>query len=199
MRDSLGGKAEPMFGGSVRASSAEHSQPLPGDDRIPSSIGALTHAVTINAAPAEIWPWLVQMGAGRAGWYSYDMLDNGGHYSANSLLPEYQHLTIGTLMPALPGVRDGFIVLAFDPLHHLVLGWGTPEVPQLTTWVFVLAPVSADRTRLLVRARAGPGYRLFGMPPGVSQHLARPVHWLMQRKQLLGIKRRVESAKSLAA
>ena len=57
----LGGKAEYMFGGNVRASAAEHSQSLPGDDRIPWSIGALTHAVTINAPEGEIWPWLVQM------------------------------------------------------------------------------------------------------------------------------------------
>ena len=188
-----------MFGGTVRASAAEHLQPLPGDDRIPSSIGALTHAVTIDAAPEDIWPWLVQMGAGRAGWYSYDMFDNRGYHSANALLPEWQHLAVGTLMPALPGVREGFIVLAFEPLHFLVLGWGSPEVPQLVTWAFVLKPISAERTRLLVRARGGPGYRLFGMPPGMSQLLARPVHWLMQRKQLLGIKQRVERAKSLAA
>jgi hypothetical protein len=133
------------------------------------------------------------MGAERAGWYSYDLLDNGGRPSADQVLPEYQQLTVGTLMPALPGVREGFLVLAFDPGRSLILGWGSPGAPQRTTWAFVLEPASPDRTRLIVRARAGRGYRLFWMPAALSRRLARPVHWLMQRKQLLGIKQRAEA------
>lgn len=186
-----------MLGGSVRASAAERSRKLPGDELIPSPIGALDHAVTIEAPPAAVWPWLVQMGAGRAGWYSYDRLDNGGHPSAERILPEYQQIEPGTLMPALPGVRDGFFVVAFEPRRHLILRWGPAEAP-LVTWALVLEPIGAARTRLLVRARAGPAYRLFGVPPGMSRAIARPVHWLMQRKQLLGIRRRAESARSHA-
>jgi hypothetical protein len=182
-----------MFSGTVRASLAEQSGNLPGDVLIASPIGTLTHAVTIQASAADIWPWLVQMGAGRAGWYSYDLLDNGGRRSADQILPEHQHLTVGTLMPALPGVREGFLVLAFEPRRNLILGWGSPGAPPLTTWAFVLEPASSDRTRLIVRARAGRGYRLFGMPAALSRQLARPVHWLMQRRQLLGIKRRAEA------
>ena len=178
---------------SVRPGVDERSRTLPGDDRISSPTGALTHAITIDAPPAGIWPWLVQMGAGRAGWYSYDLLDNRGHRSADRVLAEYQPVAVGTLMPALRGVTAGYIVLDFEPMRYLLLGWGAPDAPPLTTWAFVLDSVSPGRTRLIVRARAGPGYRLFGMPPGVSRYLARLVHWLMQRKQLLGIKQRVES------
>ena len=188
-----------MINGAVRASVAERSKRLPGDDLIPSPIGTLTHAITINAPASNLWPWLVQMGAGRAGWYSYDRFDNGGRRSAERILPDYQHLTIGTVMPALPGVREGFLVLAFEPSRYLILGWGSPPGAPLVTWAFVLEPITAERTRLIVRARAGRGYRLFGLPPALTRHLAGPVHWLMQRKQLLGLKRRIERTVGLAA
>src|SRR5919108_4204972 len=101
----------PALARSVRATREEKAHPLPGDELIPDAIGSLTHAVTIRSGPHEVWPWLVQMGAGtRAGWYSYDVLDNGGRPSATRIVPELQGVTAGMLFPAVPGVADGFTV-----------------------------------------------------------------------------------------
>ena len=77
-----------MFGRTVRASRVERARTLAGDELIPRPIGSLTHAITIRRAAREVWPWLVQMGAGnRAGWYSYDFLDNGRQRSADRIMP----------------------------------------------------------------------------------------------------------------
>src|ERR1043166_7143380 len=81
---------------------------IPGDSLIPDCIGQLTHAITIQRSRHDVWPWLVQMAASpRAGWYSYDRLDNAGTPSARTILPSLQHVVVGTLFPALPGRREG--------------------------------------------------------------------------------------------
>ena len=179
---------------SVRATADERARALPGDERIPQAIDTLTHAVTIRGAPHHVWPWLVQMGAGsRGGWYSYDWLDNGRQPSATRVVPELQHPAIGTIFPALPGVTEGFTLLAIEDERVLTLGWmgpdGTPEV----TWTFVLDEVATGVTRFLVRVRGGPGYRFHGLPLLLTRLVIRVVHFIMQRKQLLGIMRRAES------
>ena len=180
---------------SVRADQAERTKLLPGDDLIPQPLGTLTHAMTIGRPPQLVWPWLIQMGAGgRAGWYSYDLLDNGRHPSATRLVSELQHITIGTVFPALPGVTEGFKVLAFDPCRSLILGWPGPDDTPLVTWAFVLAHRAGGSTRLIVRARGAQSYRFHRLPPWLSLLVARFVHFVMQRKQLLGIARRVESS-----
>lgn len=174
---------------SVRASKEDRTRVLPGDERIPNAIGTLTHGVTIRRAPREVWPWLVQMGAGaRGGWYSYDWLDNGRQPSATRIIPKLQHPDIGTIFPALPGVTEGFVLLAIEPERVLMLGWPSPAM----TWTFLLDEVEPGVTRLLVRARVGPGYRFFGLPLWLAKPVARLVHFVMQRKQLLGIASRVE-------
>jgi len=94
----------------VRSTATERKKPLPGDDLIPDPIGAVNHAITIRRSPHDVWPWLAQMGSGHAGWYSYDFIDNGGHRSAERILPEFQHATAGTVFPALPGAEDVFVV-----------------------------------------------------------------------------------------
>ena len=101
---------------SVRADRGERSRRLPGDDLIPDPIATLTNAITIRTAAQRVWPWLAQMGAGcRAGWYSYDVLDNGGRPSATRVVPELQRLTPGMIFPWLPDATDGFTLLAFEP------------------------------------------------------------------------------------
>ena len=178
---------------SVRANHRERTRRLPGDGLIPQPLATLTHAISIGRAPEVVWPWLIQMGAGsRAGWYSYDVLDNGRHPSATRLVPELQHINLGTVFPALPGVTEGFSVLAVEPHRWLILGWPGPDSRPLVTWAFVLDGAGSS-TRLIVRARGGQGYRFHGLPPWLSLPIARFVHFVMQRRQLLGIARRVES------
>jgi hypothetical protein len=155
----------------------------------------LTHAITIAGSPGAVWPWLVQMGAGtRAGWYSYDFLDNGRQASATRIVPELQHITVGTLFPALPGVTEGFVVLAFEPQRSLILGWPEPDGSPMVTWAFVLEQHTGSTTRLIVRVRAGQGYRFHGLPVWLSNPAIRLVHFVMQRKQLLGVARRVDAS-----
>ena len=188
-----------MFSRSVRATRAEAGQPLPGDDLIPKPAGSLTHAVTIRRPPRDVWPWLAQMGAGsRAGWYSYDFLDNGRQPSARRIVPELQTVTVGMVFPAGPGVTDGFTLLAFEPEHFLVLGWLSTDGSPLVTWASVLQQVEGG-TRLVVRARGGPAYALHGLPPWISQRVIRFVHFVMQRKQLLGIAERTERSAPVTA
>jgi hypothetical protein len=178
---------------SVRASRAERARALPGDDLIPDSIGAFKHAITIGRPRREVWPWLVQMGAGsRAGWYSYDFLDNGRRRSAERIVPELQTITVGMIFPALPGVTDGFTVLAFDVERFLVLGWVAPDVARSMTWAFVLEDVDRDSTRVIVRARGGPRYQFHGLPWWAAKPIVTILHAIMQRKQLRGIAERVE-------
>jgi hypothetical protein len=114
--------------------------------------------------PKGVWPWLVQMGSGRGGWYAYDFIDNGGHRSADSLLPEYQNIAVGNVLPALPGATDVFVVAQCEPEHNLVLAWRLPSGEYQTTWAFVLESNQPGETRLIVRGRVAPGYRPFGLP-----------------------------------
>ena len=178
---------------SVRATAGEKSRTLPGDDLIDAPVGSLQHAITVHRTRHEIWPWLVQMGAGtRAGWYSYDVLDNGGRPSARRILPELQRIEAGMIFPAVPGATDGFTLLSFEPACFLILGWLTPHRVPLMTWTFFLEDSAPGSTRLIVRARAGSGYRFLGLPWWLVRPLATAVHFTMQRKQLLGIARRAE-------
>ncbi|HEX2458332.1 MAG TPA: alpha/beta fold hydrolase [Vicinamibacterales bacterium] len=182
---------------SVRATREEKSRALPGDERIPEAIDTLTHGVTIRRPPRDVWSWLAQMGAGnRAGWYSYDWLDNGRQASATRIVPELQHPAVGTIFPALPGVTDGFVVLAIEPERVLMLGWLAPNGTLDVTWTFVLDEVAPGVTRVLVRARGGPGYRFHVLPLLLTRVVVRVVHFIMQRKQLLGIAERAEMAMS---
>jgi len=183
---------------SVRATPLERALDLPGDQLIPDPIGSLTHAITIACPRREVWPWLAQMGAGdRAGWYSYDRLDNGGRRSAERITRDLQGIAIGSVFPALPGTTDGFTVVQYQPESSLVLGW-TPvaNTAPAVTWAFVLEELDERRTRLIVRARGAQGYRFHGLPPWIGVALIRLGHFVMERKQLLGIAARAELLRS---
>ena len=188
-----------MWWRSVRATDLERARVLPGDDLIPEPIGTLTHAITIRRLSREVWPWLAQMGAGsRAGWYSYDIIDNGRRRSAARIAEELQHIAVGTLFPAVPGATDGFHVLQLETGRSLVLGWRpAPNASPIMTWAFVLEGVNEDSTRLVVRARGSGGYPFYGLPPSIGMPFVRFGHFIMQRKQLLGIASRVESRHSI--
>ena len=177
----------------VRATPGEQARTLPGDNLIPQPLGSVNHAITIQRPPREVWPWLAQMGSGRAGWYAYDFIDNGGHHSAERILPNYQNVGVGSVLPALPGATDVFVVAQCEPEHSLVLAWRLPSGKYQTTWAFVLEEPQPGRTRLLVRGRVAPGYRPYGLPQWLALPTGALAHFIMQRKQLLGIARRVEA------
>ncbi len=106
----------------------ETAKTLPGDDVIADPTVVDTRGITIAAPVERIWPWLVQMGYGRGGWYSYDRLDNEGE-SSHRIVPELQHLEVGDVVPTHPG--GGFRVESLEPAHHLVLSLD-PELMQGT-------------------------------------------------------------------
>jgi hypothetical protein len=179
----------------------EEAAALPGDTLLPGARLQRTHSRFIEAPPSSVWPWLVQMGCQRAGWYSYDRLDNGGVPSASHIVPELEHVAVGDIIPFRPTGRDGFAVLQVERPHALVIGsplllpggGPAPEKappPWRTSWAFVLEPVGARATRLLVRARAD--YR-----PGLTTAVVRAVmialHEVMERAQLRHLKHRIET------
>jgi len=179
----------------VRASRLERTRVLPGDELIQNATASWTHAVTIARPRDEVWPWLVQMGAGsRAGWYSYDVIDNGRRPSANVIVPDLQAVSAGTLFPAIPGATDGFHALELARDHYLVLGWRpAADALPIMTWAFVLEERPNFLTRLIVRARGSRAYPFYGLPPWIGKPAIRFGHFLMQRKQLLTIAALVES------
>jgi hypothetical protein len=171
----------------VQALGDEARRPLPGDGVVAGAREQWTHGITIDARPDEIWPWLVQMGCTRGGWYSYDGLDNGGVPSAAGIVPELQDVAVGDVLPWTPSSREGFVVCVLEPGRALVLA-GTPP-PYRMSWALVLEPVDGDTTRLIARCR--------GVGRGAATRRAlplvlRPLHFGMQRRQLLTIKDRAE-------
>lgn len=97
---------------------AEANDALAGDDLVPDATVSETRGLEIGAPPDAVWPWLVQMGYDRAGWYSYDLVDMKGG-SADRIVPELQQLAVGDLVPNSPDTA--FVVRALDPGRSLVL------------------------------------------------------------------------------
>jgi hypothetical protein len=196
------------------ASKQEKRRAMPADSLVTDPIGSMTHAVSIYAPLENVWPWLVQMGAGRAGWYSYDRIDNGGHPSAESILKEYQQIVPGDVLPALPGVTDVFRVAEVEVPRHLVLTVPDASGGIQVSWEFLLKPVDQGCTRLIVRGRISPRWPASTQPQSTSSHspilieriyavLERTPkslmlvaagfgHYLMESRMLRGIKRRAE-------
>ena len=171
---------------------------MPGDEFIAEPVFEATHAISISVPSARVWPWLVQMGAGRGGWYSYDWIDNGGRPSATQLIPGSTTPSVGDVVPALPGATDAFVVVAVGEERHLVLGVPMPDGSQRATWGLILEP-RTDGTRLLARARLARLQleirgRLLVVPDVPARWLAGPAHAIMQRRQLIGLRSRAESA-----
>jgi hypothetical protein len=177
---------------SICATAEEKRQTLPGDDFIPRPTVSLTQAITLRCTADRVWPWLAQMGAGRAGWYSYDAIDNGGKPSAERIVPQLQAVEVGYVFPWLPHAVEGFVVLAYEEERFLVLGAPAPDGHAIVTWSFVLEPRTDGTTRLIVRGRANAQYGFGRLPAWVVKRLLPPGHFVMQRRQLLGIARRAE-------
>ncbi|HEY6063679.1 MAG TPA: hypothetical protein VIV35_08730 [Chitinophagaceae bacterium] len=138
---------------------------LLGDELIQSPRKIITHSIKISAPSEKVWPWLVQLGSGRAGWYSYDRIDNGGKPSAKQIIPELQNIKVGDIMPAVPDSKDAFIIQEVKPSKAIVLVvpiQTSTEVPnplQRTTghlrvsWLLMLESLDKGKTRLISRGR----------------------------------------------
>ena len=198
----------------------EAARQLPGDDIVADASGGETRGITIDAPPDAVWPWLLQMGYGRAGWYSYDQLDQRGK-SVDEIVDDWQVLAIGDIVPTHPG--GGFEVAGIEPGRALVLRSDTALVtaqaeaakseaggleaatpgvklsgamlsgtPEqfAASWAFILEPLEGGRTRLIERFRVW-----FGVEqPGsrfVMPFLGFGVFVMMQR-QMVGIRERAE-------
>lgn len=170
------------------ATAAEAARAMPGDDLSPHPDVVATRAITIDAAPEAVWPWLVQMGPGRGGAYTYDWIENLlglDMHSADTILPEFQEISVGDVFAlSVSGPRMRVAVL--EPAHAMVFA----SEDRSWVWAFGLYP-KAGGTRLVSRNRiTRPGataigrfcYRLF-MEPGSL---------VMERKMLTGIKERAE-------
>jgi hypothetical protein len=183
------------------ATAAERARVLPGDALIPAPRLAYTRAITIKAPAADVWPWLVQMGQGRGGLYSYDGLENlvgCDIHSAAAILPAYQHLQVGDQIRFGPEGKQfpGQLVLALQPGRSILmcgLNPATRQADMSATWVFVLEEQADGTTRMLVRGRNR-------YAPGVASHLiwhlVEPVAFVMERRMLRGIKARAERAQA---
>jgi hypothetical protein len=186
------------------ATPAESAATLPGDETVPNPKSAMTLAVTVQAPPEDVWPWFVQLGCQRAGWYSYDLLDNGGVPSAEQVLPEHQSLAIGDVVKAMPQGDFGFPVAAIEPEARLTLA-GTldtrsgepadPGEPDLEAYFsgdqsFYLQNLGNGATRLIFRMR-------LDWNPSAANTIAyrvflEPISFRMARKTMLNVKRRAE-------
>jgi hypothetical protein len=190
------------LGRSYGSTPAERDCNLPGDDIVADPQAVTNHAITIDAPPRDVWPWLVQMGWGRGGWYTARWVDrllfpkNGP--SADTIVPDFQHLEIGDFIPdGPPEAHCGFIVEQIEAEHALVLH-STSHLPpswrrhaQLDwSWVFVLTPeADGDQTRFLFRSRwrTAPWWLTAG-----GRYAIVPADFIMARDMLRGVRARAE-------
>jgi hypothetical protein len=170
--------------------SEERTRPMAGDAIIPNPTHWATHAVTIEAPPDDIWPWLVQLGYQRGGLYSYDWLDRLfgilDRPSANNVLPWFQQLAVGDKIPL--GPRQELTVAALHEKRALALRYSAHEFEWV--WQFSLYPLNERRTRLITR-----GTERYKNTVGawLFMRVMEPAAFVMTRRMLLGVKQRAEA------
>jgi hypothetical protein len=163
------------------ATDQEVGRAMPGDAVLPGA-GSTTRAITIQASAHQIWPWLVQIGYGRAGWYSYDWIDNDGKPSADRVLPDLQSLEVGHRILMVPGM--GPEVKEIEEERYILSGG------EADTWCLALYPTEGG-TRLVSRWRQN-------WPRSLATSfwiaISDPGAFIMERKMLKGIKDRAEAS-----
>lgn len=185
------------------ASDDEVAGPYPGVDVVPEGQRGPTMAVTIDAPPDQVWPWLVQMGGDRGGWYSWDRLDNGGRPSAREVHPEWQDLAVGDYVKywrGSQGAVDAWQVAALEPnrflglhgltdlrLHNLDPNQPRPRAYIEGLWGFLLNELPGGRTRLVIGGYEAIRPRWLGRLYSYT-----PVVWIMQARTMSVLKRNVE-------
>ena len=177
------------------ASDDEVARHLPGDELVARPTWNATRAVTVAATPAQIWAFLVQIGWGRAGWYGYDWVDNGGRPSSWEILPDHQHLEVGKQFPMSPVT----FMVCVDYRDHEWMLWRAKDADSDAvgrrgvssgTWLWHLEPIDERHTRLLTRMRDH--YR-WTSPYVLIQLAVDAFDFPFMRKALLGIKARAEA------
>jgi hypothetical protein len=171
------------------ATAGEVAAPMPGDGLVARPAFRATRAITIDAPPAAVWPWIVQLGFGRAGWYSYDLFDNAARPSAERILDEYQHPAVGDWVPMAATVSEttAFRIAELDPARSLL--WTKPS----STWAWTLTPVGNGGTRLVTRLAEAYSWRTAPATALLSLVLCEFGDFPMMRKMLRGIRRRAEA------
>ncbi|MEU5878672.1 SRPBCC family protein [Spirillospora sp. NPDC047279] len=187
------------------ATDEEAARVYPGDDLVSEATAQSTMAVTLPAPPERVWPWLVQMGHDRAGWYSWDRLDNAGRPSAERIVPGWQDVKVGDRMITMPNGQSWFTVGMLDEPRTLILRadleipGGKPFDPRKTypyaytegIWAFHLEPLPEGRTRLVVRTRGRGKPRVLDRVVAVLA--GEPAHFIMQLRQFQNLRRRLET------
>jgi hypothetical protein len=194
------------------ASDEEVSCRMPGDELVPDARLVSTRAITIQAPPEQVWPWLVQIGYQRAGWYSYDTFEEwadvanfvDGPSSSRRIVPELQNLRPGDWIYTHPD--GGFLVDTVEPQRMLILRTQIhPRTGQTVdlnqpldgatyrvSWAFQLSESGPGQTRLVIRFRAAYPSKTWLVV--ASPVVLEPVVFLMEQKMLKGIKERAESS-----
>jgi hypothetical protein len=183
------------------ATDKELRQSLPGDEIIPGAQGQETRAITIHAPIGAVWSWVAQMGQDRGGFYSYDLLENmvGCEMPTDDVLrPEKQAWQLGDKLWMYPRHKAGGAGFATLRSYRAgeVLGFGTRaagtplSAPENGSWSFVVRPIDAGTTRLLVRGRGAPGRSLLGV--AFDRWFFEPAHFVMERRMMIGIKQLAE-------
>ena len=175
------------------ATEEELKMPLPGDGLVENPKLNATHAITINAPITDVWPWLVQVGQNRGGFYSYTWLENlvGCEMrNAEQIVPEWQELKVGDevwLHPKAPPLK----VLAIERGRAFVLE---------NSWTFYLRPIGERTTRLIIRGRGefNPDLKNALLNFILWRGVFEPAHFIMERKMMLGIKQRAEASATIA-
>jgi len=182
------------------ATEAEVNMSLPGDDLVSNSVLESNRAITIQAPASAIWPWLVQMGQGRGGFYSYQRLENligCDIHNADRIFPEYQNLQVGDKVRLCSEDGPAFDVVAIDPGCALILRGDIPSTQNTPTtwiWVFYLDPIDENSTRLILRTRLDYEPNLGNVL--IWRVFTDPIAFNMERKMHQGIKMRAEAAES---
>jgi hypothetical protein len=161
---------------------------LPGDRLVRTALMTRTIACELPAPPSEVWPWLAQMGAGRAGWYAFDRIDNGGVRSASEIVPALQRVVPGDALASSASGGPPFVVTQAVPDRALVTVMRSRGGRLRVSYAYILEPAGPGRTRLTARLRMGgrPALPALGASP-----LVLAAHEAGQRLQFLRLRRRV--------
>lgn len=177
------------------ATGAEAAAALPGDEVVSEATLETTRAIDIHAPAEKVWPWILQLGQGRGGLYSYDFLENlvgCNIHTLDHIVPELQNLKVGDIIRM--GPQDGlpyYKVLRIDPGKAMVMQSVAPKTGVMgETWGFYLAEQGGGATRLVIRHR---GILSVDSTERTVNAIFEPISFVMERKMLFGIRDHAEN------